>query len=95
MNGLSFGCLSSPEAEALMQHLQPQFKVPSRRTLQRRVHSMYEEVTQRVESYIKTLDGVSILMDGWEDHQKFEGISIHQYITNILFQVNDILKNTD
>ena len=54
--------------------LRPDFHLPSRRTLQRRVSDLYTKCKEQVESNLKSAKHVALAIDGWETHLKEESV---------------------
>ena len=75
-HAIPYSALESPAMQEFVNVLIPDFKLPSRRTLGRRVREAYEELKGIVERQIGQQTFATISIDGWEDHQHCETLGI-------------------
>ena len=75
-HGLPFQTLEGEAFRCLCRQLRFDFKVPSRRTLQRRVSDIYKEMLNHVNAHLGSQPLMNLAIDGWEDGQKLESIGI-------------------
>lgn len=89
--GLSFAALESEAFKEFTQALRYQtpmvmvdlvllirfdFKIPSRRTLQRRTTELYQGVMKKVQDVLSMTAYCSLAVDGWEDGHKLECLGV-------------------
>jgi hypothetical protein len=68
----------SAAVRAFLGYLNPNFKVPSRRTLSRDIKKLGEETKVRMESLLDSVSYVATTADSWSSHNRsFLGMTVH------------------
>ena len=74
--GTPYNVLEHTSFVDFIQALRPDFRIPSRRTMGRRLHEVYTDVQAKVAAKVNHIPWMALAVDGWEDHQKREVLAM-------------------